>query len=98
MTDGGLLQVAVLAQTAVIVLSGGLTATHFLYRLGREATPGRRMAARALALSAIGSATQALTILTTSVDAPMALAAGLPACTGQALCALLVLRERGEQR
>lgn len=80
------------AQLTVTVSCAVLTAGYFMSLWRRAATRGRRTAALALGLTALGVAIQAL-LLAERGDTSVAIALGLPACAGQALSALLVLRQ-----
>jgi hypothetical protein len=96
MDDGRFWGAAVAAQTVVTVICAALTAGYFLRAYRRSVSPGRRTAALALVLMAVSAAVQAVAWLVRG-GTPAAFTAGLPACAGQVLTALLVLRqlERG---
>jgi hypothetical protein len=87
-------QTLVAAETTFTVGCAGLSAAFFLRAWRHEGTPGRRTAALALALTAVGAAGQAAASLAWRTDPALAATVGLPACAGQALVALLVLRQR----
>ena len=96
MESGQMWEAAAAAETAVTVTCAGLTAGFFLNAYRRAASPGRRTAALALSLTAVGAAAQATLALAWRTEAPWITGAGLPACTGQVLTALLVLRQMGK--
>jgi hypothetical protein len=91
-------QLAVPAQAAVTLLCAGLTAGHFLRSLFGELTPGRRLAAVTLMLTATGAAVQAVAVAVWAGEPLIAVVVGLPACAGQALSAVLVLEADWEAR
>lgn len=86
-------QAVVIGEALIAMLSGGLTAAFFLYEWRTAVSPGRRTAALALALTGLGNIAQARAALTWQEDAARIAATGLPACLGQVLVALLVLRQ-----
>jgi hypothetical protein len=92
MTAATLLAAALVAQTMLSIACGCAVAGHFLRLLCGEMTPGRRSAATALTLCGAGAAVQAAGVAAGGLEPAIALAIGLPACLGQALAALLVLR------
>ncbi len=95
MESGQMWEAAAAAEAAVTVTCAGLTASFFLNSYRRAVSPGRRTAALALALSAVGAAAQAALALAWRTEPLLITGAGLPACAGQVLTALLVLRQMG---
>lgn len=82
---------------AATVLCAALTAGFFFNATHRERVPGRRTAALALALTALGAGLQAVAALIWQAEPSLVVGAGLPACAGQILTALLVLRQMGRE-
>ena len=85
------------AEVTVTVACAGLTAAFFFYAQWHEPKPNRRSAALALVLIALGVAIQATASLTWRAHPSLVVTAGLPACLGQMLAALLVLRQLGRE-
>lgn len=92
MTAATILAAALVTQTMLTIACGCAVAGHFLRLLCGEMTPGRRNAATALALCGAGTAVQAAGVAASGLEPAAMMAVGLPACLGQALAALLVLR------
>ncbi len=90
-------QAVAAAQVVTTVSCAALTAGFFFNATRRERVPGRRTAALALALTALGAALQAAAALVWQADPSLVVSAGLPACAGQILTALLVLRQMGRE-
>ncbi len=90
-------QAAAAAQAATTVLCAALTAGFFFNATHRERVPGRRTAALALALTALGAGLQAIAALVWQADPSLVVSTGLPACAGQILTAVLVLRQIGRE-
>jgi len=91
-TTETMLAAVLVTQTMLTIACGCAVAGHFLRLLCGEMTPGRRSAATALALCGAGAAVQAAGIAAGGLEPAVMMAVGLPACLGQALAALLVLR------
>ena len=86
-------RVAADVEAGLTAACAGFTAVYFLNTYHRAAGPGRRTAALALALAAAGAATQAIVLRAWPAVASLTAITVLPACLGQALIALLVLRQ-----
>ena len=82
------------AENVITLGCAAVAAAHFLDRHARLAPSGRRTAALALALTALGALAQGAASASWQADPVLIVAAGLPGCIGQALVALLVARER----
>ena len=90
-------QAAAAAETVVTVSCAGFSAAYFLHAWRQAASPGRRTAAFTLVLTTLGAAAQAAASLAWQADPSLVVTAGLPACAGQALVAVLVLRQLGDK-
>jgi hypothetical protein len=82
---------------AVTLLCAAFTGGFFARAWRREVAPGRRTCAATLVVVAIGDITQAAVTLAERGVLIVAMAS-LPACAGQLLIALLVLRQMENER
>ncbi len=92
-------EAVIAAEAAVTTVCAALTAGFFFNTHRQAVSPGRRAAALALVLSAAGAAAQMALAAGWRTASPVVAGAGLTTCVGQALIALLVLRQigRGQQ-